>query len=51
MAGAIAIIVVLVLFPVVALMGCSIVAAALGELLWRDGQRRHAGSELVELND
>jgi hypothetical protein len=51
MAGAIAIVVVLLLFPVVALMGCSILAGVLGQLLWRDGQTRHEGSELVVLND
>jgi hypothetical protein len=51
MAGAIGIIVVLLLFPVVVLIGSSILAAALGQLLWKDGQSRHEGSELVELND
>ena len=51
MAGAIAIVVVLLLFPVIALIGCSVLAAALGQLLWKDGQTRHEGSELVELND
>ncbi len=51
MAGAIAIVVVLLLFPVVALIGCSILAAVLGQLMWNDGQKRHEGSELVELND
>ena len=51
MAGAIGILVVLLLFPVVVLMGSSILAAVLGQLLWKDGQTRHAGSELVELND
>ena len=51
MAGAIAIVVVLLLFPVVALMGCSILAGALGQLLWKDGQARHKGGEFIELND
>jgi hypothetical protein len=51
MAGAVAIIVVLVLFPVVTLMACSILAGVLGQVMWRDGQVRHEGSELVELND
>lgn len=51
MAGAIAIIVVLLLFPVLVLMGCSILAGVLGQLMWKDGQTRHAGGELVELND
>jgi hypothetical protein len=51
MAGAVGIIVVLLLFPVLALIGCSILAALLGQLLWKDGQTRHEGSELLELND
>ena len=51
MAGAIGIIVVLLLFPVLVLIGCSILASVLGQLLWKDGQTRHEGSELVELND
>jgi hypothetical protein len=51
MPGAIAIVIVLLVFPVLALMGCSILAAVLGQLLWKDGQTRNAGSELVELND
>ena len=51
MPGAVAIVVVLLLFPVVALMAFSFLAAVLGQLLWTDGQARHEGSELVELND
>jgi hypothetical protein len=51
MAGAIAIVVVLLLFPVVVLMGSSVLAAVLGQLLWKDGQTQHAGSELTALDD
>jgi hypothetical protein len=51
MAGAAAIVVLLLVFPVLALMGCSILAGVLGQLLWKDGQARHEGSELIELND
>ena len=51
MAGAIGILVVLLLFPVMVLIGSSILAAVLGQLLWKDGQTRHEGSELVEVND
>ena len=51
MAGAIGILVVLLLFPVLVLIGSSILAAVLGQLLWKDGQTRHEGSELVEVND
>jgi len=48
--GAIAIIVVLVVFPVLALMGSALAAAALGHVLNRDGEQRHAGSELLDVN-
>jgi len=48
--GAIAIIVVLLLFPVLACMGTAVIAAALGHLLHRDGEARHADSELLDLN-
>jgi hypothetical protein len=51
MAGAVAIVVVLLLFPVLVLMGSSILAAVLGQLLWKDGQIRHEGSELAALDD
>lgn len=50
MPGAIAIVVALLLFPVVALMGTTAIAALLGSALHRDGEDRHAGSELVDVN-
>lgn len=50
MAGAIVLVVVLVLFPVVVGLGSTVIAAALGHLLWKDGEARHEGSELIELN-
>jgi hypothetical protein len=50
MAGAIAIIVVLLLVPVAFLIGMTLVAGGLGTLLTRDGAQRHEGSELLELN-
>jgi hypothetical protein len=49
-AGGIAIVVILVLFPVIAVMGGAALAALLGTLLHRDGERRHADSELLDLN-
>jgi hypothetical protein len=48
--GAIAIIVVLLVLPVLVLLGASVAASVLGTLLTRDAANRHEGSELVELN-
>jgi hypothetical protein len=48
--GAIVLVVLLVLFPVVVAMSGAVAAAVLGTFLVRDGEQRHAGSELVELN-
>ena len=48
--GAIAILVALIVFPVIAIMGSVTVAAALGWALHRDGEDRHAGSELLDTN-
>lgn len=50
MPGAIAIIVVLLLLPVVVCMSMAGVAALLGESLARDGEIRNEGSELLDLN-
>lgn len=50
MPGAIAIVVVLLVFPVVALMGAAVLAAGLGSLLDRDAAARHEGSELLDVN-
>ena len=50
MPGAIAIIAVLLLFPIVAIMGSATVAVVLGFLLNRDGEQRNAGSELLDSN-
>ena len=50
MPGAVAIILVLLLFPVVAIMGSATVAVLLGFLLNRDGEQRNAGSELLDSN-
>ena len=51
MAGAVAIVIVLLLIPVAVLMSGAVAAAILGHALWKDGDARHEGSELVELND
>jgi len=51
MAGAIIIVVVLLLFPVLVLLSGAVASAILGQSLWSDGQRRDAGSDLAELPD
>jgi hypothetical protein len=48
--GAIAIVVILFLLPILVCMSFAAIAAVLGELLARDGEARNEGSELVELN-
>ena len=51
MAGAIAIVIVLLLIPVIVLMTGALASAVLGEVLYRDGRSRNEGSELLELPD
>ena len=51
MAGAVAIIIVLLLIPVLVLISGGIASGILGELLHRDGKARFEGSELAELPD
>lgn len=51
MAGAIAIVLVLVIFPALVLMAGGVGAAVLGAFLQRDGEIRHEGSELLDLQD
>ena len=50
MPGAIAIIVVLLLLPVVVCMSFAAIAFVFGQLLYKDGEVRNEGSELVDLN-
>ncbi len=50
MPGAIAIVVVLLLLPVVIIMSFAVIAGVLGQLLYKDGEIRNADSELVDLN-
>lgn len=50
MPGAIAIIVALLIFPVIAIMGSVTIAGLLGFLLNRDSETRNAGSELLDTN-
>ncbi len=51
MAGAIAIVVVLLIFPSLVLMSGGVASAILGFFLQRDGEIRHEGSELLGLDD
>jgi hypothetical protein len=50
-AGAVAIVIVLLLIPVVVIMSGAVASAILGELLFRDGVARNEGSELLDLDD
>ena len=51
MAGAIAIVVVLLIFPSLVLMSGGVASAIVGFVLQRDGEIRHEGSELLGLDD
>jgi hypothetical protein len=51
MAGAIAIVAVLLIFPTLVLMSGGVASAILGFVLQRDGEVRHAGSELLQIDD
>jgi hypothetical protein len=51
MAGAIAIVAVLLIFPSLILMSSGVASAILGFFLQRDGEVRHEGSELLQLDD
>jgi hypothetical protein len=51
MAGAIAIVVVLLIFPSLVLMSGGVASAILGAFLQKDGEVRHEGSELLQLDD
>ena len=50
MPGAIAIVIVLLIFPVVACTGTAVIAALLGIFLNKDAEIRNEGSELLDLN-
>ncbi len=51
MAGAITIVLVLLIFPVLVLLSGAVASAVLGQSLEVDGEQRNAGSELLELPD
>ncbi len=50
MPGAIVIVAVLLLFPVVVCLSMAVIAAGLGQLLYKDAEARSEGSELLDLN-
>ncbi|MGA1243882.1 MAG: hypothetical protein ACO32E_00550 [Ilumatobacteraceae bacterium] len=50
MPGAIVLVIVLFAFPVIVGLSSVGLAALLGHLLWKDGEERHEGSELLDLN-
>ena len=51
MAGAIVIIVLLAIFPVLIAVSGGVASAILGAVLQRDGERRFEGSELLDIDD
>ena len=51
MPGAVIIVLVLLLFPVLVIMSGAVASAIIGEFLFRDGVTRNEGSELLELDD
>lgn len=51
MTGALMMVFVLVIgFPLTVMASGVVLAVILGQSLWRDGEDRHSGSELMELN-
>jgi len=50
MLGAVLIVIVLLVLPVIIIMSLTLVAGALGWSLKADAEQRYEGSELVELN-
>ena len=50
MPGAVAILFVLVLLPVLVCLGSAAIAVVLGVVLNRDAEVRHEGNELIDLN-
>ena len=50
MPGAVILIIVLLVFPIVVGLSMAGIAALLGHLLWKDGEVRNEGSELLDLN-
>jgi hypothetical protein len=49
MPGAVVMVIALVLAPVFICMGFAALATVLGQLLWKDGEARNEGSELLDV--
>jgi predicted branched-subunit amino acid permease len=49
-AGAVAIIIVLLLIPIMVIMSGAVIAGILGQFLTKDAEVRNEGSELLDLN-
>lgn len=50
MPGAIILVIALLAFPIIVGLSTAAIAAVLGHLLYKDGEARHADSELLDLN-
>jgi hypothetical protein len=50
MPGAVILMLILLGFPIVVGLSMAGIAALLGHLLWKDGEIRNEGSELLDLN-
>lgn len=50
MAGAIILVIALLGFPIVFGMSMAALAALMGQTLWKDGETRNEGSELIDCN-
>lgn len=48
--GAVAIVIVLLVIPVLVCMSMAGIAALLGHVLWKDAEERFPGSELLDVN-
>jgi len=51
MAGAVILIAVLLLFPIVVIMSGAVASGIIGQVLYFDGRARNEGSELLDLDD
>jgi hypothetical protein len=51
MPGAVALVIVLLLFPVLVITSGAVASAIIGEVFYRDGRRRFENSELLDLPD
>jgi len=50
MAGAVVLVLILLAFPIVVGLSTVLLAGVIGHFLWKDGEARHEGSELLDTN-